>query len=200
MSAGGVFRTGETEGRVVREPLAAWVLVLMLVAGAARAAGVDALDAENGFRGARFGERLEQIAGLELLSERGAEGTRIYVRPSEPLVYGGARLDGVTYGFHEGELYFVALLTSGRANADALLAALVDAYGTGTPVPGSDAEFLWQGAKVRLHFRRDPATGMGMVGLTSLPIDARVRAERVSLPARVDAEAEAARQRGAGAP
>jgi len=158
--------------------------LLLLAAAAAGAEELDALDAENGFRDAHFGAPVESFEGLELISANGAGGTRVYVRPDDELLLGEARLDGITYGFYEGRLYFVALLTSGGGNARAALTALQSAYGPGLRLEGPAEEFLWQGRRVALHFRRDPVTAMGMIGLTSLPIDAEVKQARASLPAR----------------
>lgn len=162
----------------------AWaVLLTFIVAAPALAGDVDALDAENGFREARFGTSLERLDGFELLSENGAAGTKLYIRSDESLELGDARLDGVTYGFHADELYFVAIFTSGRTNTRAVLAAFEAAYGPGADVSGDAVEFVWQGARVALHFREDPATGVGMAAFTSLPMDARIKASRNTVPA-----------------
>lgn len=167
--------------------LRGWLLIAVLVSGAGSAAAGDleALDAENGFRDARFGAPVESFDDLELISENGARGTRVYVRRDDALSLGDAALDGITYGFHQGRLYFVALLSSGRRNARAVLAELERAYGPGERLDGEAREFLWQGRQVSLHFREDPTTAMGMVGITSLVIDAELKAERASLPARI---------------
>ena len=175
--------------------LAIAVAFLLAAAAPAVAGGVGDLDDANGFRDARFGARVETLGGLELLSEHGAHGTQVYLRPSDELRLGDAVLDGVTYGFYQEELYFVAIFTSGRKNARATLAQLQKAYGPGTRVAGDAAEYVWRGKKVTLHFREDPVTAMGMVGLTSLKLDARVKADRSSVPAQV-----APGQRGAGRP
>ena len=159
---------------------------LVLVSAAALAAGSeDGLDAADGFRDAHFGARIESFHGLDLVTANGARGTRVYVRPGDELKLGDASLDGITYGFYSGELYFVALLSSGHRNAQMMLAALQEAYGPGRRVSRDVDEFLWQGRRVVLHFREDPATGMGMADLTSLPIDARAKADMQAVPAEV---------------
>jgi len=152
---------------------------------AALAGDVQALDTENGFRDARFGAKREALLGLQLLTENGAAGTQLYVRPGEPLALGDARLDGVTYGFYRDQLYFVAIFTSGQQNAEAVLESFEQAYGPGTAVAGDAVEFVWQGSRVQLHFRQDPATGVGMAALTSLTLDAKVKSAGAVLPAKV---------------
>jgi hypothetical protein len=157
---------------------------LALVASAALAAGSeDALDAQDGFRDAHFGARVESFRGLDLVTAKGAGNTRVYVRAGDELKLGDAVLDGITYGFYTDELYFVALLSSGHRNAQLLLEALQQAYGPGRRLAGDADEFVWQGRRVVLHFREDPATGMGMADLTSLPIDARMKSDREAVPA-----------------
>jgi hypothetical protein len=151
----------------------------------ALAGSTDTLDAEDGFRGARFGARAESIAGMELISKSGARGMEVYVRPSDVLELGDAKLDGVTYGFYQDELYFVAVFTSGGRNSRAALEQLQKIYGPGTRVGDQADEYVWRGRKVILHFRADPATAMSMIGYTSLPIDARVRAAQNVMPAAI---------------
>jgi len=151
----------------------------------ALAGSIDALDAEDGFRDSQFGARVESFEGLELLSASGARGMEVYVRPADVLELGDATLDGVTYGFYRGELYFVALFASGSRNARAALAQLEKVYGSGTKVNEDASEYVWRGRKVMLHFRADPVTGMSMIGLTSLPIDARVQAAQAVMPAAI---------------
>jgi hypothetical protein len=169
---------------MVRTLAVAAVLWLTAIAPAL-AGGTDALDAEDGFRDARFGARVESFEGLELLSTRGARGMKVYVRPSDVLELGDAVLDAVTYGFHQGELYFVAIFTSGSRNALAALEQLQKVYGPGTRLTEDANEYVWRGRKVKLHYRMDPATAMSMIGFTSLPIDARVQAAQASVPAAI---------------
>ena len=157
-----------------------WLLLWPELAGAG---DVNALDAENGFRDAHFGARLDTMAGLQLLSESGAAGTQLYIRPDEALEIGQARLDGVTYGFYQQRLYFVALFTSGRRNSQAVLSRFQQVYGPGVAVAGDALEYVWQGRRVLLHFRQDLATGVGMAALTSLEIDAQVKSASAPVPA-----------------
>jgi hypothetical protein len=151
----------------------------------ALAGGLDALDAEDGFRDAHFGARVESFEGLELLSARGARGMMVYLRPTDVLQFGDAMLDSVTYGFYQSERYFVALFASGSRNARAALAHLEKAYGPGTKLSENADEYVWRGRKVTLHFRVDPVTAMSMIGLTSVPIDGRVQAAHSLLPAAI---------------
>jgi len=158
----------------VRTILGLLIASLFLLASPVLAGDLGALDTDNGFGGATLGEPVAAFEGLELVSERAAIGTRLYAQTGERPALGQARVDDVTYGFYRGRLYFLALFTSGRRNAEAALAALQAAYGPGTPLPGDAHEVVWRGERVTLHFRRDPVTDMGMVGFT----DRRVRMVR----------------------
>lgn len=155
----------------------ALTLALLFATGAAADGGLADLDAEDGFRDARFGSAFESFSGLALLTDDGARRTTLYLRPGDDLRFGGATLDGVTYGFYAGRLYFVTLFSSGARNARETLAELERAYGPGTRVPGNALEYSWHGSRVLLHYRLDPATSMGMVTLTGLEMDARVEAD-----------------------
>ena len=70
-------------------------LILLVAFAGPAGAGIEALDAEDGFRGARFGARLESLPEMQLLSTHAAHGTSLYVRPDESLALGDAKLDGV---------------------------------------------------------------------------------------------------------
>jgi hypothetical protein len=155
----------------VQEPVARMIRTLifasiLLLGGPALAGDLEDLDAEAGFAGATLGQPLEAFRGLELISERSARGTRLYAATGDAPRLGDARLDDVTYGFYQGRLYFLALFTSGRSNAEAALAALRASYGPGKAVPGEASEYVWHGSRVTLHFREDPVTKLGMVGFT----------------------------------
>ncbi|MBW2267367.1 MAG: hypothetical protein JRH16_02230 [Deltaproteobacteria bacterium] len=155
----------------------------LLLPAVARGGDVKALDTENGFRNVRFGTTLDALDGLQLLTESGAAGTQLYIRPDESLELGDARLDGVTYAFFRERLYFVTIFTSGQRNTQAVLARFRQSYGPGAAVAGNAVEFVWQGSRVLLHFREDAATGVGMAVLTSLPMDAQVKAAGAPAPA-----------------
>lgn len=146
---------------------------LLLAAAPAWSGDLEALDAANGFEGARLGTPVDSFDGLELVTSHGARGTAVYTREGLAPKLGDAQLDDVTYGFYQNRLYFVALFTSGRRNAQAALAALREAYGPGTRLPGEASEYIWQGDRVVLHFREDPVTRMGMVGFRSREIDGK---------------------------
>jgi hypothetical protein len=164
----------------------ALVLALAL-APVAAAAGLEELDDQNGFRDAHFGAPFESFRGFALLSDQGARNSTLYVRPSDELRFGEARLDGVTYAFYAGRLYFVTLLTSGVRNGRAALAELERAYGPGVRSPGEVEEYVWRGSRVLLHYRLDSVTSMGMVALTGLEMDARVEADlATALPANAE--------------
>ena len=154
------------------------VVVMLVCLGAppALAGGTGKLDDQNGYRGIEFGTSPDSVQGFELVSDRGAGGTKIYTLASETLDLGDATLDGVTYGYFDDKLYFVALFTSGRGNGIKALAALEEKYGKGTPVISEAKEYVWHGRRVTLHFREDSATHMGMIGFTSISLAAQVRA------------------------
>ena len=168
--------------RMIRTLLVAFCLLL---ASQAFAGDLDALDRDNGFGRARLGTSVETLEGIELITERAARGTSLFALSGAMPPLGEAHLDDVTLGFYEGRLYFVALFTSGRRDAQAALSALQAAYGPGTAIVGDVPEYVWQGQRVSLHFRQDPVTEMGMVGFTSRAIDMQMkhRSQGESLPA-----------------
>jgi hypothetical protein len=179
-------------------------VALCLLASTVHAGGGGKLDRENGFRGARFGSAPADAAGMELVSGRAAGGTATWIRPSDRLRLGNAKLDAVTYGYFDDQLYFVALFTSGRGNAKKALGFLEARYGLGTPVIGESREYVWRGRNVTLHFREDPATHMVMIGYTHVPLADQVRIRMRSVASQAprsagpDAASEASAPVGTG--
>ena len=86
------------------------LLVLLVLLAAPAFADVD------GFRGMRWGERLEDVAmskPLALESSNKADDTVVYTARDDRLWLGPARLEDIRYTFWKGRLYTVFLGTRG---------------------------------------------------------------------------------------
>ena len=92
--------------------------------------GLAALDKEYGFRGAHFGDGLDEVKGLKQKAERGA-CEKDYTRASDKLEFDGVPLTGIEYSLQNGRLTVVSLLSK-PDKCPQLFEALTRTYGEDT--------------------------------------------------------------------
>lgn len=158
----------------------------LLVFAAAAPVGAETLAAlheRGGFADAQLGDSIDSFEGLELIGSDDAARTRTYIRRSDGLRVGGARVDNVTYSFYDGRLYFISVQMSGSENAQAVRTALERTYGTGIASGNHPNEMIWPGGEVFVLFDIDAKTGRGLAAMTSTLIHARMHTDRDSVPA-----------------
>jgi hypothetical protein len=155
-------------------PLAGLMAATMMMQAAVAGGSVKDLDKKNGFRDVALTQRCDQIEGLKGNTEAvkkavkqglGSDnkekpylGMLHYVRPSDSLEIGAANLLGVGYTCYAEQLMSVSLLAYGKANAEPLRAALVEAFGDATAPDPDNGRWVWSGKKVILTFHHDPLT------------------------------------------
>jgi hypothetical protein len=163
--------------------VAAPLLACALVLGLSTPVGAGALGElckDGGFVDAKLGDPIESFTGLRLIGKDEAAGTETYIRHSDYFQVGGAKVDGVTYSFYEGRLYFISIQMTGRKNSESVLAALEQTFGPGVETGNRPNEHIWPGEKVFVLYDLDPETDRGMAAMTSTPIQARMRLDRGS--------------------
>ena len=158
-------------------PLLAFVLALALSAPGGAGALGD-LHEEGGFVDAKLGDPIESFTGLDLIGKDEAAGTETYIRRSDTFQVGGAKVDGVTYSFYEGRLYFISVQMTGSQNSESVFAALERTFGPGIETGNRPNEHIWPGGKVFVVYDFDPETQRGMAAMTSASIQARMRLDR----------------------
>lgn len=157
------------------------LLVLVFAVTLASAVGADTpgeLHEQGGFVGARLGDSLESFEGLELIGRDEAARTETYIRRSDDLRVGGVEVDGITYSFYEGRLYFISVQMSGREQSRAVLGALERTYGDAISTGTRPNEQIWPGGEVFVLYDVDSETGRGLAAMTSAPIHAQMRQDR----------------------
>ena len=157
--------------------------ILLLATGPAAAGTLGAIHPGGGFEDAKLGDPIESFTGLELIGRDPEAGTETYVRRSDVLRIGGAGIDGVTYSFYGGRLYFISLRMTGKANAAAVLAALEAAFGPSSETGMHPNERIWPGGSRFVLYDFDRTTNRGMAAMTSTPIHARMHLDRSTPPA-----------------
>jgi len=117
----------------------------------ATAATGQVVDAQNGFRGRRFGEPISAFPTLQLLPR--AEGPiQEYAMPygKEDLQVGAARVKQIRYEFYEGK-YFRTTITALGGEADKLLDEVRRVYGLGRET--DKMQIWWEGQKVTATYQ-----------------------------------------------
>jgi len=173
--------------------LLAGMMAAALTSGLALAGGsIKDLDKKNGFRDVALTQRCAEIEGLKgntgavkkaVKQGLGSDdktkpylGMLQYTRPSDELAIGRAQLLAINYTCYAEQLMSVRLDAYGAANADPLLAALVEAFGEATTADPDAHRFVWEGKKVVLTFKRDTVHELVTVVYASKPVlDAKVK-------------------------
>ena len=139
-------------------------LVLLIALAATAFADVD------GFRGMRWGARLDEIARtrpLALVSSSKADDTVVYTARDDRLWLGPARLEEIRYTFWKGRLYTVYLGTRGYDDFQKLKLVAIERFGTfDQPDPSVD-KFYYQGEISLAGLRYDQRGGAGSLLLIS---------------------------------
>ena len=171
----------------MRRTAPAWIasaaIGILLLAGPTPAGTLGDVHSGGGFEDARLGDPIDSFTGLELIGRDPEAGTETYVRRSDDLRVGGAEIDGITYSFYRGRLYFISLRMTGRASAEAVLAALERAFGPSSETGTRPNERIWPGGSQFVLYDFDQKSNRGMAAMTSTPIHARMRLERTAPPA-----------------
>lgn len=113
------------------------------VVEAPRQGTLEYLDAKNGFRDLTFGSWV--AVGMQFVNE--LDGLKVFSRPSDDLRIGAGRAEAILYGFYEGKLARVGIVTRGRSNSWAVREVLIEAYGSGTS---------WNSVLANYHGPNDP--------------------------------------------
>ncbi len=152
--------------------------VALAVSAPGAAGTLGELHEDGGFVDARLGDPIESFTGLKLVGADGVARTKTYIRRSDDFRVGGVAVDGVTYSFYEGRLYFISVQMTGRQNAESVFAALERTFGPGIETGTRPNEHIWAGEKVFVLYDFDPETHRGLAVMTSALVQARMRLDR----------------------
>ena len=167
--------------------LLAGMLAAALSSGPALAGGsIKDLDKKNGFRDVALTQRCDRIEGIKgntgaikaaVKQGMGAGdkatpylGMLQYTRAADELTIGRAELLTIGYTCYAEQLMSVRLEAYGKANAEPLFAALVEAFGEATAGDPDTQRWVWEGKKVVLTFQRDMVHNLVTVVYASKPV------------------------------
>lgn len=130
----------------------------------------------TGLNGLAWQMTPEQIPGLvRVQTEWDAEGIDHYIRPDEALRLGGARLDGIVYGFRKKQLYAIMYWVAGPPGYTALKLAVRDHYGPGTQSERGLERHIWRSADTDRMLEFDRKLNTGIFWMRSRELDARLK-------------------------
>ncbi|MBR9980173.1 MAG: hypothetical protein KFF50_04010 [Desulfatitalea sp.] len=118
----------------------------------------------------------EQIAGLEKVATDPAfGGIDQYWRPDQPLAFGNALLDGLTYGFWQNQLYAIVMWAEGRIGYERLRKEVTTRFGQGRRTEGDTQNHVWVGDSTQRMLEFDPELNMAIFIMRSTELHQQIR-------------------------
>jgi hypothetical protein len=116
------------------------------------------------------------MEGLESMKYIGTANTGIalYERPGDDLVYGGARLSSIEYGFRDGRLAMITLKVNSLLHYLLMKGEAFRRYGEGDKLAGRTDSCAWKGDSMEISLISDfvisltGAKGQGSLAMRSL--------------------------------
>ena len=141
----------------------------LFLATTAQAGSLKDLDKRNGFRDLTMGSLCTEIADFET---RGVPGRMLisYARSSDILQVGEAQLQSISYTCYLDQLSQVRISLVGEVNQQAMLDALVEAYGPPTSEEEESVLSVWSSKKILLEAFAAPSSDTLIVVMSSQPL------------------------------
>jgi hypothetical protein len=97
-------------------------------------------------------------------------GIEIYIRKSDELKFGDAKLAGIQYGFWRGKFSDVRITVKGQDNWSALKKAAFARYGKGLQVTPNVERYAWAGPVTAIGLEYNETSQTGLLYLVSTEI------------------------------
>jgi hypothetical protein len=130
----------------------------------------------TGLQGMNWNAPPESIAGLvKIKTDPVYGGIDQYHRPDESLNIGGARLDGIVYGFWRDRLYSIMFWVDGRPGYQRLAETVRSFYGDGTPSTTGLERYVWQDRDTDRMLEFDTQLNTGIFWMRSRELDRQIK-------------------------
>ena len=138
----------------------------LMLTTTALAGSIKDLDKRNGFRDLTLGATCSEIQGF---TSTGVPGQALvsYGRGSDVLQVGEAQLQSISYTCYQDQLSQVRIMLVGEVNQQAMLDALVEAYGPPSSDESEGAVQIWTSKKVLLEAFTAPQSDTLVVLMSS---------------------------------
>jgi hypothetical protein len=125
----------------------------------------------DGFGRIKWGTNISTLEGMNHLgTDPSFGGIEIYIRKSDELKFGNAKLSGIQYGFWKGKLSDVRITVHGKADWEALKKATFAKYGKGEKANSKIEKYAWFGNVTAIGLEYDEDKGVGLLYLVSTEI------------------------------
>ena len=140
--------------------------IALLLTNTVLAGSLRDLDQRNGFRDLSLGSSCSEVTEF---STDGVPDRDLvsYIRSSDVLQVGEARLQSIVYSCYRDELSQVRIIVIGEDNQQTMLDALIEAYGEPTTFDEEANARTWGGSRVLLETFSAPLSDTLVVCLTS---------------------------------
>lgn len=119
----------------------------------------------------------EDVDGLvKIKTEPVFGGIDHYALPEQPLKWGDALLDGISYGFWRDQLYSVMIWVDGRIGYRRLKDELFLRFGPGSRNRPEAERYIWLEKKTQRMLEFDADLNMGIFVMRSAELDAQIKA------------------------
>ena len=130
----------------------------------------------TGLQGLHWNASPESISGLvKIKTDPVYGGLDQYHRPDESLNLGGARLDGMVYGFWRDRLYSIMFWVDGRPGYRSLAETVRSYYGNGTPSTTGLERYIWQDRDTDRMLEFDTQLNAGIFWMRSRELDHQIK-------------------------
>ena len=138
---------------------------------------------KDGFNELKWGARLNVVKGMKKRPvETGLDGVIEYVRPTDVLKLGNAKLTTVIYAFWREQLYTVTIWTQGPANFRALQDAVFNQFGAGIQSAGAGKRYLWSDGVTDAMLKYENDDQCGLLWMRSSELDRKMKLAKLVSP------------------
>jgi hypothetical protein len=137
---------------------------------------------KNGFGDLKWGASATYVEGLEIKqADSGLRDVIEYVRPSDKLVLGDAKLKTIAYAFWRDELYTVTIWTQGPENYQALRKMVFKQFGEGAHPDPSIEKYLWSDGPADIMLKYEKNGQYGMLWMRGKKIDRKFKLSQMNV-------------------
>lgn len=118
----------------------------------------------------------KQLPGLKKVETDPAfGGIEQYYLPNQPMQFAGVPLDGLVYGFWQGQLYSVMMWAEGRMGYDRLRRGIFSIYGHGVQRKPEVERYVWDELTTQRMLEFDEKIKTGIFIMRSSELDAVIK-------------------------
>ncbi|MDD3726106.1 MAG: hypothetical protein PHI44_02780 [Candidatus Ratteibacteria bacterium] len=125
----------------------------------------------DGFRGIKWGTDISTLPDMKYFrTDPSFGGVKMYIRKGDKLQMGAAKLESIEYGFWQGKLCNVWIITKGYTNWCGLKEATFEKFGKGGQSNEYIEKYVWFGTKTEMLLEYNEISEEGTLCILSAEI------------------------------